>query len=265
MKKQKLIPKMLGYKATNGQMQCQGFQFELGKEYEIDKNLPLVLCKQGFHFCEQPSGVWSYYSGIDTRIFKIEAYDTLETVFEAGADFKRVCRKIKFVEEVKIDGNCNTGYRNTGNSNTGNWNTDDSNTGDCNTGNRNTGNWNTGDSNTGNSNTGNRNTGNSNTGNRNTGNRNTGNCNTGYRNTGDWNVCDYSTGFFCAKEQPVIVFDKPTKIKRDKLPFSLMQKLHDKFMQDEDFDIKPFLKIPNATAKAIKALHKKHIALRKLK
>ena len=264
---------MTGYKATNAKMQCNNYQFELGKEYEIDKNLPLIVCQQGFHFCEQPSGIWAYYSGKDTRVFKVEAFDVLDTVFETGANFKRVCRKIKFIEEIVIGGYGNTGYGNTGYWNTGDSNTGDRNTGDRNTGDRNTGHWNTGNSNTGHwntghwntgdSNTGDRNTGNSNTGHWNTGHWNTGDSNTGDRNTGHWNVCDYSAGFFCSKEQPVIIFDKPTKTKRKNLPISLMQELYEKFMQDNKFDIKPYLKIPNATAKKIKDMHEKHIALRK--
>jgi hypothetical protein len=303
----KHISSMKGYKATNKDMQCQGFQYELGKTYELPAESPLVLCQSGFHFCEQPSGVWSYYSASGTRIFKIKAWDILNMPFEPGADFKRVCRKIRFIEEVKIGGNSNTGnrntgYRNTGNRNTGNSNTGNRNTGDSNTGNRNTGDRNTGNSNTGNrntgdsntgyrntgySNTGNRNTGDSNTGYSNTGNRNTGDSNTGYsntgnrntgyrntgysntgnRNTGDsntgsYNFCNNSAGFFCTKEQPVIVFDKPTKTKRGDLPFNLMSELQDKLAQDGDFDPKPFLKIPNATAKKIKELHKKHIKRR---
>jgi hypothetical protein len=260
---QKLIAKMTGYKATDKNMCCKGFQFEIGKEYEIDKNLPLEVCRQGFHFCQQPSGVWSYYSDSDTRLFKVEAFDVLDTPFEAGADFKRVCRKIKFVEEIKIGGDRNTGYRNTGHSNTGYSNTGDRNTGYRNTGDSNTGDWNTGDRNTGDSNTGDRNTGDRNTGHSNTGDRNTGHSNTGYRNTGDWNLTNYSSGYFCVKEPPVIIFDKPAKIKRDNLPLCLMQSLYEKLMQDEDFDITPYLKIPNATIAKIKAMHKKYISLRK--
>lgn len=87
--------------------------------------------------------------------------------------------------------------------------------------------------------------------------------NTGYRNTGDGNACDYSSGFFCCEEQPVIFFDKKYKIKRSKLPLGLMGDLALKLSSDEPFDAKPFLKLPNATAKKIKALHKKHIKLRK--
>ena len=253
---------MVGFKATDKNMCCQGFKYEIGKEYELDKSMPLILCQSGFHFCEQPSGVWTYYSADDTRIFKIEAADILEAPFEPGADFKRVCRKIKFVEEIKI-GDSNTGDSNTGYRNTGYRNTGDRNTGYSNTGDRNTGDSNTGDSNTGYRNTGYSNTGDWNTGYRNTGDRNTGYSNTGDWNTGDWNFCDYSTGYFCSQEQPVVIFDKPTEIKRADLPLDLMRELHNKFMQDDDFDATPFLVIPNATADNIKALHGKYIEKRK--
>ena len=47
---------MNGYKATDKDMKCQGFQFELGKWYEIPEEHELVLCKVGFHFCQQPIG-----------------------------------------------------------------------------------------------------------------------------------------------------------------------------------------------------------------
>jgi len=235
---QKLIKKMTGYKATDKNMRCRGFQFELGKTYELDKEEPLVLCEYGFHFCEHPSGPWAYYFESGTRIFKVEAEDVIAAPTEAGADFKRVCRKITLTEEVKIGGDRNTGDRNTGDGNTGNSNTGDGNTGDGNTGNRNTG-----DGNTGYGNTGNR--------------------NTGYGNTGYGNACDYSSGFFNTKEQPLIIFDKKTKTKREKLPFDLINDLSWHLSQNEDFDIKPFLKIPNATAKKIKDLHKKHIESRR--
>lgn len=106
----------------------------------------------------------------------------------------------------------NTGNENTGNENTGNRNKGDFNIGDCNTGNRNTGDFNTGDCNTGHYNTGDWNTGDGNTGN-----WNTGNCNTGNRNTGNWNSVSFSTGFFNSVEQPLYIFNKPTKMSRDEI------------------------------------------------
>ena len=123
---------MKGYKATDKDMKCLGYQFRLN-EWHVHEG-PIELCKGGFHFCDQPSGPWYYYSDPGTRIFEVEAEDILDVEWQPGADFKRVCRRIKLVKEItpleKSD------------SNTGDWNTGDWNTGDSNTGNRNTGYWN---------------------------------------------------------------------------------------------------------------------------
>jgi hypothetical protein len=187
-----LTPKgkiITGYKATDENMCCRGFQYELGKWYE--HNDRLEMCVSGFHFCEYPSGPWLFYP--EGRIFKCEAEYVLLSE-GPGADLKHVAKRIRLVKEIEVDGNWNTGDRNTGDGNTGDWNTGDWNTGNRNTGNRNTGYGNTGDRNTGDWNTGHRNTGDRNTGHRNTGDRNTGDRNTGHRNTGHRNTGDWNTG-----------------------------------------------------------------------
>ena len=178
---------MTGYKATDKDMRCQGFQFELGKWYKHEGDVK--LCHSGFHFCVHPSGPWSYYYAAGTRVFKVEAKDAYEE-YTPGADLKIVCREIRITEELHT-----TGDGNTGDSNTGNWNTGDNNTGHGNTGYGNTGYNNTGHRNTGDNNTGDGNTGYRNTGYNNTGHRNTGDNNTGYRNTGDNNTGDGNTGY----------------------------------------------------------------------
>ena len=48
-----------GYKGFDKNLQCRGFQYEVGKEYETDE---AELCKKGFHFCENPHDVLSYYN-----------------------------------------------------------------------------------------------------------------------------------------------------------------------------------------------------------
>ena len=188
---------VLGYKATDPYIRCRGYQFVPGEWHEAEG--PLVLCGNGFHFCEQPSGPWAYYSEPDTRLWRVEADMILDAEWEPGADRKRVAGRIRLVEEIVPDGHGNTGdgntgYRNTGYRNTGDGNTGYRNTGDGNTGSRNTGDGNTGYRNTGYRNTGSRNTGDGNTGYRNTGYRNTGDGNTGYRNTGDGNTGYRNTG-----------------------------------------------------------------------
>jgi hypothetical protein len=138
----KYIEKMTGYKATNADLTCNGYQFEIGKWHEREGDVE--LCKSGFHFCVHPSGPWSYYPDRDTRVFRVEAEHVVDIPVKPGAAFKLVAKRIRLVEEItppKETGS-NTGYKNTGH-----WNT-----GDRNIGHWNTGFWNTGSGNTGNGN-----------------------------------------------------------------------------------------------------------------
>ena len=258
---EKLIPgPVKGYKMVDENLCCRGVQFVVGEIVRHEG--PLEMCRSGFHFCVHPSGVWAYYN--KGRLFELEAYDVLDTPYEPGADLKKVCRGIRLVREIKVDGdgntgNGNTGHRNTGDGNTGHSNTGDGNTGYSNTGYRNTGHRNTGHRNTGYRNTGHRNTGHRNTGNGNTGDGNTGNGNTGYGNTGDGNTCDRSSGHFNTHTPKLIIFDKPTSLEPDaNLVFALSVAL----MSSEPFDPLPFLSLPNATARKIKKLHRLHIQRR---
>jgi hypothetical protein len=275
-KTQKLIAgPIVGYKGTDEDMKCHGFQFQMGINI-LPGDEPLELCRHGFHFCQQPSGPFAYKAY--ARVFKVEAYDILDADWEPGADYKQVCRRVRFLEEIVIGGDGNTGDRNIGDANTGYGNTGHSNTGDSNTGHSNTGDRNTGHSNTGDSNTGYRNTGDGNTGYRNTGHintgdsntgdsntgyRNTGYSNTGNRNTGSGNVADDQTGFFCLNSPTLHFFDLPTELTRNDLDIVLIRRLGRALAQNEPFDCAPFLQLPNATEDRIKALHKAHVAARK--
>ena len=214
---------MKGYKVFNKDWTCRGFQYEVGKTYEMEK--APVCCDRGFHFCERLVDCFNYYIfNSKNKVAEVEALGKIDK-----GDNKSCTNKIKIVRELTwhevLDlvnsGKDNTGKRNTGDYNTGDYNTGDYNTGNSNTGNRNTGNRNTDDRNTGNGNTGVGNTGDYNTGNRNTGdwntggwnkgNRNTGDYNTGDYNTGDWNSADFSTGCFNTKEEKIRLFNKRSK------------------------------------------------------
>lgn len=198
-----------GYKVFNSDWTCKGFQYKVGETYIHNGNIK--MCGSGFHFCQKASDCFSYYQfDSNNKVAEIEAIGLVETSGNKSVTDKIVIvREIPWQELLTIvnegkdcTGLCNTGNHNTGNYNTGNWNTGYCNTGHCNTGNENTGD---------------RNTGNENTGHYNTGNWNTGHCNTGDRNTGYWNSANFSTGFFNSVEQPLYIFNKPTKMSRDEI------------------------------------------------
>jgi hypothetical protein len=258
MSERKFIERLTGYKATDKNLRCLDFQFVPGEWHVIEGDIE--LCARGFHFCDHPSGPWAYYDDPETRIWKVEAEQVLDLPTQPGADHKRVCKRIRLVEELRIVGNYNTGDRNTGYRNTGNYNTGDRNTGYRNTGYRNTGNYNTGDRNTGDYNTGSCNTGDYNTGYRNTGYRNTGNYNTGDYNTGDGNATNHSSGFFCTEEPRVLSFDLPTNLTRDQYTadFPEYWDLREALAGDAEIEFERFKRLPNITPEKLHALHEKH-------
>lgn len=87
------------FKATDGDMQCQGFQYEIGKIYKTDK---AELCRYGFHACRSPLDIFNYYYGEigkDVRMFEVELSGVIE---ENNDDSKCVGTSIKFLRELSI-------------------------------------------------------------------------------------------------------------------------------------------------------------------
>ena len=66
----------MNIKGMDKNMQCRGFQFEIGKEYKIDRDgRPLKLCSSTvFHYCKSLSQVHGYYdcNKENNRYFEIE-------------------------------------------------------------------------------------------------------------------------------------------------------------------------------------------------
>ena len=54
---------MKGYKGFDKNLCCRGFQYEVGKTYEMEESP--IICKQGFHFAIGFSTVEGYYPLID--------------------------------------------------------------------------------------------------------------------------------------------------------------------------------------------------------
>jgi len=61
-----------GYKAFNADLTCRGFQYALGQTYET-KEHPIRCGAVGFHWCENPMDLWSYYDLSISRFAEVTA------------------------------------------------------------------------------------------------------------------------------------------------------------------------------------------------
>lgn len=126
---------MIGYKGFNHDFTCRDFQYEVGNEYETDSAL---CCESGFHFCENPFDVFTYYPPSEDG--KLRRYAEVEGSGEKDSDGTKIsCTHIGIKAEIGLggiinagvkfildkvkwdsDSNTNTGYRSAA-TNTGDW------------------------------------------------------------------------------------------------------------------------------------------------
>lgn len=86
-----------GYKGFDKDLKCRGFQYEIGKTYEIPEE-SLRICSNGFHYCDNFKDVTCFYSFNDrsNRYCEIEI---LGKIITEGN--KSVSNIIKIVKEIK--------------------------------------------------------------------------------------------------------------------------------------------------------------------
>ena len=78
-------------------MQCRGFQYEVGKEYEMDGEIK--CCNRGFHACKSPMEVWDYYDILNSRYAEVEQSGKID----AEENTTKVCSsRIKIKAELKL-------------------------------------------------------------------------------------------------------------------------------------------------------------------
>ena len=78
-------------------MRCRGFQYEVGKEY--DMNGDIECCKRGFHACESPMEVWDYYDMLTSRFAEVEQSGKISA---EGRTTKICSSHIKIKAELKL-------------------------------------------------------------------------------------------------------------------------------------------------------------------
>ena len=152
---------IIAYKGFDESLKCRDYQYEIGKTFEHDG--AVKACESGFHACEYPLDVFSYYPPSSSRFAIVKMYGETS---KDGDDTKIASAKITIETEIKLpeminravdwiknkinwsdDNTSNTGYQSAA-TNTGDWSAA-TNTGyqsaATNTGNQsaatNTGNW----------------------------------------------------------------------------------------------------------------------------
>ena len=85
------------YKAFDKNMQCRGFQYEVGKEYEMDGEIK--CCDRGFHACKSPMEVWDHYDMLSSRFAEVEQSGKIDEEVNST----KVCSsRIKIKAELKL-------------------------------------------------------------------------------------------------------------------------------------------------------------------
>ena len=110
-----------GYKGTNADMTCDGYQYELGVQHDMPEDVEINVCDSGFHFCPELRDVFDYYKPMEgNRFFKVKALvrkydlDTIKEIqsspslcfayaFGGMSGDKLTSKSIVFIEEVSTE------------------------------------------------------------------------------------------------------------------------------------------------------------------
>ena len=96
--------KIIAYKGFDKNLKCRDFQYEVGKEYEMDGDIK--CCERGFHACESPLEVFDHYDILTSRFAKVEQSGKIDK----EENTTKVCSsRIKVKAELKLADMINLG------------------------------------------------------------------------------------------------------------------------------------------------------------
>ena len=95
-----------GFKGTGKDMRCQDdYQYELGKQFDLDEDVEPMVCSKGFHFCKKLENVFRYYKiGDGNRFFEVEALVKKSDLDPKKKEYaKYAAKSIRFIRELTVD------------------------------------------------------------------------------------------------------------------------------------------------------------------
>ena len=98
--------KIIGYKGFDKNLQCRGFQYEVGKTFEHEGDVS--CCNSGFHFCENPFDVFEYYPPSDSRYYSVEGSGKSD---KNNGDSKVSVSKLHISAEIGLKGMIDAGIK----------------------------------------------------------------------------------------------------------------------------------------------------------
>ena len=89
---------VVAYKGFDKNMQCRGFQFEVGKTYE--QTGKIESCKNGFHACKHPLSVFGFYAPATSRFAEVRMSGEIDD--KNSSDTKIAAARISIEAELSI-------------------------------------------------------------------------------------------------------------------------------------------------------------------
>lgn len=106
-----------GYKGTDKDMCCRGYQYELNKKFDMPEDAEITVCGSGFHLCPKLSQVPAYYPVcMGNRFFKVSALIPKSQITEFKRGYwrfdtdKYAAKSIIFLSECTPDEILNAAY-----------------------------------------------------------------------------------------------------------------------------------------------------------
>jgi len=92
---------IVAYKGLDKDFRCRGFQYEVGQTYELPAGTKPARCtSRGFHWCENPLDIWTYYGVADgTRYAEVRPGGAMD---RDCADTKGASTRITISAEITL-------------------------------------------------------------------------------------------------------------------------------------------------------------------